>query len=129
MAKFFSGPSDSLAGEIMATIIDQRAAAEKRISEDEDPSAPCTFLMRLLRNQSKNPASLTDREINTHAFGNILAGACLYFNFLYICGLRGADYRRRRHYLHSSQGHLVLSDPQPESDESVSCRTSGSRPR
>ncbi|KAI0006624.1 cytochrome P450 [Xylariaceae sp. FL0662B] len=74
VAKFFQGTSDSLAGEIMAMVINQRAAAEKKIDGNEDPLAPCTFLMRLLRNQAKNPASLTDREINTHAFGNILAG-------------------------------------------------------
>ncbi|KAH6643351.1 cytochrome P450 [Truncatella angustata] len=74
VAKFLDGPSDSLAGEIMAMAVDQRAAAEKKINEDDDPSAPCTFLMRLLRNQSKSPASLTDREINSHTFGNILAG-------------------------------------------------------
>ncbi|OTA91469.1 hypothetical protein M434DRAFT_76133 [Hypoxylon sp. CO27-5] len=74
VTRFFEGPSDSLAGEIMAMAIDQRVAAEKNISENDDPSAPCTFLMRLLRNQAKNPESLTDREINAHTFGNILAG-------------------------------------------------------
>lgn len=40
----------------------------------DDPNAPCTFLKRLMLNQQKNPASLTDREMNTHTFGNIIAG-------------------------------------------------------
>lgn len=58
----------------MAMAIDRRAIVEKKLLEEDDPSAPCTFLMRLLRNQTKSPASLTDREINAHTFGNILAG-------------------------------------------------------
>lgn len=68
----------------MAMAIDRRAIAEKHISEDDDPSAPCTFLMRLLRNQAKNPASLTDREINSHTFGNILAGKSPFRPWIHI---------------------------------------------
>lgn len=60
--------------EIMTVAIDQRVAAEKVVGHDDDPSAPCTFLMRLLRNQLSHPASITDREINSHTFGNITAG-------------------------------------------------------
>lgn len=58
----------------MGMIIEQRAAAEKCMQEEDDPQAPRTFLMTLLRNQNKSPASLTDRELNTHAFGNVTAG-------------------------------------------------------
>lgn len=36
---------------------------------------PTTFLARLALNQSANPKSITDREIVTHAFGNISAGS------------------------------------------------------
>lgn len=36
---------------------------------------PMTFLTRLALNQTANPKSLTDREIVTHAFGNISAGS------------------------------------------------------
>lgn len=60
--------------EIMAIATDQRAAAEKLVDDEDDPGASCTFLMRLLRNQAKNPSSITDREINSHTFGNIIAG-------------------------------------------------------
>lgn len=59
---------------IMNIAIEQRVEAEKQLGDDDDPDAPCTFLMRLLRNQTKSPALLTDRELNTHTFGNIIAG-------------------------------------------------------
>ncbi|KAF1851628.1 cytochrome P450 oxidoreductase [Cucurbitaria berberidis CBS 394.84] len=45
------------------------------VREKDDDSGPCTFLRRLLLNQKSNPASLTDREIFTHSFGNIAAGS------------------------------------------------------
>ncbi|CAK7213413.1 hypothetical protein SEUCBS140593_001841 [Sporothrix eucalyptigena] len=38
-------------------------------------TGPCTFVQRLLEHQKKDPHSITDRELNTHAFGNITAGA------------------------------------------------------
>jgi len=42
---------------------------------DEDTEKPSTFVHRLLEQQRKHPESITDRELNTHAFGNITAGA------------------------------------------------------
>lgn len=65
--------------EIMTIAVDQRVAAEKLIGDDDDPNAPCTFLMRLLRNQAKSPATITEREINSHTFGNIIAGEQLCY--------------------------------------------------
>jgi cytochrome P450 len=41
----------------------------------EEVTGPCTFVQRLLEQQRKDPESITDRELNTHAFGNITAGA------------------------------------------------------
>ncbi|KAK1764005.1 cytochrome P450 [Phialemonium atrogriseum] len=38
-------------------------------------TGPCTFVQRLLEHQQTHPSSITDRELNTHAFGNITAGA------------------------------------------------------
>lgn len=38
-------------------------------------TGPCTFVQRLLEQQQNHPDSITDRELNTHAFGNITAGA------------------------------------------------------
>lgn len=61
--------------DAMTLAINQRTLAEQAIRKSEDDgNAPCTFLMRLLRNQASNPSSITDREINTHTFGNIIAG-------------------------------------------------------
>ena len=43
---------------------------------EKDPSdGPLTFLQQLLLNQKTNPAGITEREILTHAFGNISAGS------------------------------------------------------
>lgn len=38
-------------------------------------TGPCSFVQRLLEHQVAHPDSITDREINTHAFGNVTAGA------------------------------------------------------
>ncbi|KAM5350977.1 hypothetical protein ACJ41O_003700 [Fusarium nematophilum] len=43
--------------------------------EKRPADAPCTFVQRLLLNQQANPESLTQREIVTHALGNITAGS------------------------------------------------------
>lgn len=40
-----------------------------------EKDCPMTFLQLLLSNQMANPESLTDREVMTHAFGNISAGS------------------------------------------------------
>lgn len=45
---------------------------KKRLDRAED--GPCTFTERLLMNQKANPKSITDRELITHALGNITAG-------------------------------------------------------
>ncbi|KAH8902425.1 cytochrome P450 oxidoreductase, partial [Coniochaeta sp. PMI_546] len=74
LAKFFQGGGDSFAGKVMEIAIEQREAAEKEIGLEDSETAPCTFLLRLLRNKAKNPGSITDREVNSHTFGNILAG-------------------------------------------------------
>ncbi|CAG9945194.1 unnamed protein product [Clonostachys rosea f. rosea IK726] len=57
--------------EMFQLAISEIEAAKKKQSED----GPLTFLQRLLLNQAKNPASINDREIMTHAFGNIAAGS------------------------------------------------------
>lgn len=46
-------------------------ASRDRKSED----GQLTFLQRLLLNQQKSPDSIKDREVITHAFGNITAGS------------------------------------------------------
>lgn len=51
--------------------ISEVEAAKTKTSEQ----GPLTFLQRLLLNQKKDPASINDREIMTHAFGNISAGS------------------------------------------------------
>ncbi|CAK7199356.1 hypothetical protein SEUCBS139899_002034 [Sporothrix eucalyptigena] len=53
------------------------ANAELEASRENPPdeNAPMTFLARLSLNQIANPKALTDREIITHAFGNISAGS------------------------------------------------------
>lgn len=38
-------------------------------------TGPCSFIQRLLEHQVAHPDSITDRELNTHAFGNVTAGA------------------------------------------------------
>lgn len=55
--------------------------AEKQVAKFREKMAaqlltgPCTFVQRLLEHQKANPDSITDRELKTHAFGNITAGA------------------------------------------------------
>ena len=51
--------------------------ASEQVAETRDSAGdgPLTFLQRLLLNQRENPKSLNDREIFTHAFGNISAGS------------------------------------------------------
>lgn len=70
------GWGDSTMAEAMGIVTSQRALAEKTIIlQEDDATGPCTFLERLMRNHSKNPGHINDREINTHAFGNITAGS------------------------------------------------------
>ncbi|KAH7142147.1 cytochrome P450 [Dactylonectria macrodidyma] len=54
------------------SLLSQRDAVLQGVIDALD--APCTFLKRLLLNQEKSPASITDRELNTHVFGNIITG-------------------------------------------------------
>ncbi|KAI1078992.1 cytochrome P450 [Whalleya microplaca] len=74
VARYLEGTGESMFTEMMDVAVTQRAVAEKEISNDDNGTTPTTFLVHLLRNQAKNPASITDREINTHTFGNIIAG-------------------------------------------------------
>lgn len=46
-------------------------AYKSRMTED----GSLTFLQRLLLNQQKSPESINDREVLTHAFGNVSAGS------------------------------------------------------
>ncbi|KAK7425613.1 hypothetical protein QQZ08_007936 [Neonectria magnoliae] len=48
--------------------------AEFKKDVDRSENGPCTFTERLLLNQKSNPESITDRELITHALGNITAG-------------------------------------------------------
>ncbi|OQE05135.1 hypothetical protein PENVUL_c027G06738 [Penicillium vulpinum] len=57
--------------EMMQLAMSQVESAKQNTSE----SGPLTFLQRLLLNQTKDPSSINDREIMTHAFGNISAGS------------------------------------------------------
>lgn len=74
VAKLLAGPGDALITEIMNIAVEQREEAERVAKENDNPNGSCTFLMRLLRNKAENPSSITDREINSHTFGNITAG-------------------------------------------------------
>lgn len=49
----------------------EEARKQREIVDDQ----PATFVQRLIQNQRSNPASVNDREIFTHAFGNITAGS------------------------------------------------------
>ncbi|KAH8881872.1 cytochrome P450 oxidoreductase [Thozetella sp. PMI_491] len=74
VANWLSGPGDALVSEVMRIAVEQRADFEKTIDRNDNHKASSTFLMRLLRNQAENPASITDREVTSHTFGNITAG-------------------------------------------------------
>lgn len=50
-------------------------AIENARENPPDEEATKTFVARLILNQMANPQSLTDREIATHAFGNLTAGS------------------------------------------------------
>ncbi|KAL2698198.1 hypothetical protein AAEP93_010908 [Penicillium crustosum] len=65
---FGSGGGDK---EMMQLAVSQIESAKQNSSE----GGPLTFLQRLLLNQAKDPSSINDREIMTHAFGNISAGS------------------------------------------------------
>lgn len=76
MSKLLLG-SDGLSGAALQLALEQVEVHRQQLKEDEESglTKPCTFVQRLLRNQQADPESITDREINTHAFGNISAGA------------------------------------------------------
>uniref|UniRef100_A0A0B7KQS9 Cytochrome P450 n=3 Tax=Bionectria ochroleuca TaxID=29856 RepID=A0A0B7KQS9_BIOOC len=46
----------------------------KKNLDQRSEEGPCTFTERLLLNQKSNPDSITERELITHALGNITAG-------------------------------------------------------
>ncbi|EQB49053.1 hypothetical protein CGLO_11649 [Colletotrichum gloeosporioides Cg-14] len=65
---------ESVFDKVMSLATSYRTIAEKEALIGDDEATSCTFLSRLLRNQTRNPSLITDREINTHIFGNITAG-------------------------------------------------------
>ncbi|KAK0638344.1 Cytochrome P450 monooxygenase mpaDE [Lasiodiplodia hormozganensis] len=86
VANWFLGAGAASQDEMMALAQDQvrqyRSSSSSSSSSPPSSSAdadaemkPTTFLHRLLHTQQTNPSSLTDREIHTHAFGNITAGS------------------------------------------------------
>ncbi|KAH9227500.1 hypothetical protein K456DRAFT_1848423 [Colletotrichum gloeosporioides 23] len=71
IAKYMTGSDKS------GTALFDLATKELERTQREPPAedAPMTFLARLGLNQDANPKSITDREIITHAFGNLSAGS------------------------------------------------------
>ncbi|OAL44424.1 cytochrome P450 oxidoreductase [Pyrenochaeta sp. DS3sAY3a] len=59
---------------LMQIATSQVESYKKTLNEAEQDVRPMTFVERLLLNQKSNPKSLTDREMITHALGNITAG-------------------------------------------------------
>lgn len=62
---------ESVFDKVMSLATSYRTIAEKEALIGDDEATSCTFLSRLLRNQTRNPSLITDREINTHIFGNM----------------------------------------------------------
>lgn len=56
---------------MMQLAVSQIESAKQNLSK----GGPLAFLQRFLLNQAKDPSSINDREIMTHAFGNISAGS------------------------------------------------------
>ncbi|KAH8889601.1 cytochrome P450 oxidoreductase [Thozetella sp. PMI_491] len=73
MAKVILGEMTFESG--LLDIASSQVAAFKKDLKQRPEDEPCTFVQRLLLNQQTNPISLTDREIITHALGNITAGS------------------------------------------------------
>lgn len=65
----------SLTGQGEKDLAQLVAAEVENARERTSEEGPMTFLQRLLLNQKSNPKLLHDREIMTHAFGNITAGS------------------------------------------------------
>ncbi|KAK7431026.1 hypothetical protein QQZ08_002556 [Neonectria magnoliae] len=64
-------------GDTSSTAMFKTSAQELQKFRTSPPAEgdAMTFLSRLALNQSANPKSITDREIITHAFGNVSAGS------------------------------------------------------
>ncbi|KAF4843577.1 Cytochrome P450 monooxygenase [Colletotrichum siamense] len=71
IAKYMTGSDKS--GTALFDLATKELERTRREPPAED--APMTFLARLGLNQDANPKSITDREIITHAFGNLSAGS------------------------------------------------------
>lgn len=56
-------------------MLDLATAEVEAAKSNTEEEGTMTFLQRLLLNQKKNPESINDRELMTHAFGNISAGS------------------------------------------------------
>lgn len=66
--------NDALGGAALDLARNQVAKFRDRTTT-QTVTGPCTFVQRLLEQQQRHPDSMTDRELETHAFGNITAGA------------------------------------------------------
>ena len=71
MAKLVLG-NNALEGAALDLARAQVALFREKADETKGPQ---TFVHRLLEQQRKQPDSITNRELETHAFGNITAGA------------------------------------------------------
>lgn len=72
MAKFILGELTFETG--LMDIASTQVSWYRQHMQDETNDGPLTFIERLLLNQKSNPKLLTDREMITHALGNITAG-------------------------------------------------------
>ncbi|KAF2997765.1 hypothetical protein E8E14_000038, partial [Neopestalotiopsis sp. 37M] len=74
ISQWFFGGADTGAALLEMSKLAAEEAERYRQSPTSD-SGSWTFLQRLIMNQQDNPKSITDRELNSHAFGNISAGS------------------------------------------------------
>ncbi|KAH7224243.1 hypothetical protein MRS44_003948 [Fusarium solani] len=61
--------------EGLINIANSQVTTLKQDLKQRPADAPCTFVQRLLLNQKAQPESINEREIVTHALGNITAGS------------------------------------------------------
>jgi len=59
-------------GPELIYLVNHEIKIGQQLKED---STKLTFLQRLILNQQQHPEQITDRDITTHAFGNITAGS------------------------------------------------------
>ncbi|KAJ5373922.1 Cytochrome P450 oxidoreductase [Penicillium concentricum] len=66
--------SSALDGAVLNLALKQVVKFRQKMSA-QLVTGPSSFVQRLLEHQVAHPDSITDRELNTHAFGNVTAGA------------------------------------------------------